>query len=62
MTERGTYEVCVRVAVHKTVVVNADGFDEAEYMACENVKQDADVDKSIDPEVLWVVPVKYEGE
>lgn len=63
MTARGMYEVCLRVTIHKTVVVNADGFDEAEYMAAAKVKLDeTDIDTSYEPEVLWVGPVKYEGE
>lgn len=62
MTNRGVYEVCVRVAVHKTVTVHADGFDEAEYMASEKIKQEKDVDASTNPEVLWVTPVVKEEE
>jgi hypothetical protein len=63
MTERGSYEVCVMLTVHKVVTVDSDGMDEAEAMAIEKARLTVeDIDAGCEPEVLWVVPVKYEGE
>jgi len=52
MSNRGSYKVRVRVTTEREVIVEADGFDEAEIKAL--VEAVALVD-GYDAEVLWAV-------
>ena len=52
MSNRGSYKVRVRVTTEREVIVEADGFDEAEIKAL--VEAAALVD-GYDAEVLWAV-------
>ena len=59
MTDRGTYEVKVRVWTDRTITVDADGFDDAEDKAMLEARTIVD---GYDPEVLYVVPIKYDKD
>jgi len=52
MSDRGDYKVRVRVTTEREVIVDADGFDEAEFKAM--IEAVALVD-GYDAEVLWAV-------
>mgnify|MGYP000282822290 CR=1 FL=1 len=52
MSDRGDYKVRVRVTTEREVIVDADGFDEAEIKAM--IEAVALVD-GYDAEVLWAV-------
>ena len=59
MTSRGMYEVKVRLWTERTVTVEADDFDHAEELAMQEAQN---VVGGYDPEVLYVVPVKYDRD
>ena len=52
MSNRGSYKVRVRVTTEREVIVEADGFDEAEIKALVEVVALVD---GYDAEVLWAV-------
>ena len=55
MSDRGKYEVMVRVLTQRTVIVDADGFDEAEELAMQEVQAMLD---GYEAEVLWAMEVE----
>ena len=55
MSDRGDYKVRVRVTTEREVIVDADGFDEAEIKAM--IEAVALVD-GYDAEVLWALEVE----
>ena len=55
----GQYEVLVRVTTERTVTVDAKDFDHAEELAAQEVQA---LTNGYDPEVLWVVPIKYDKD
>jgi len=52
MSNRGDYKVRVRMTTEREVIVNADGFDDAEFKA---IKEAAALVDGYDAEVLWAV-------
>ena len=58
MSDRGMYRVKVRVTTEREVVVNADGYDEAEIKAMVEVVA---LTGGTDAEVLWAMEVDDEG-
>jgi len=59
MSDRGAYEVLVRIWADRKVVVLADGFDDAEAKA---IKEVTALVGGYDPEVLWAMEVKNKDE
>ena len=55
MSNRGAYEVLVRIWTDRKVVVLADGFDDAEAKA---IKEVTALVGGYDPEVLWAMEVE----
>ena len=55
----GQYEVLVRVTTERTVTVDAEDFDHAEELAVQEVQA---LTNGYEPEVLWVVPIKYDKD
>ena len=54
MSDRGAYRVKVRVTTEREVVVNADGYDEAEIKAMVEVVA---LTGGTDAEVVWAMEV-----
>jgi hypothetical protein len=52
MSDRGDYKVRVRLTTEREVIVNADGFDDAEFKA---IKKAVSLVDGYDAEVLWAV-------
>ena len=52
MSNRGDYKVRVRMTTEREVIVNADGFDDAEIKA---IKEATALVDGYDAEVLWAV-------
>jgi len=59
MSDRGAYEVCVRIWTDRKVVVLADDFDDAEAKALKEVTATVG---GYDPEVLWALEVEQDDE
>ena len=59
MSDRGAYELLVRIWTDRKVVVLADGFDDAEAKA---IKEVTALVGGYDPEVLWAMEVKKKDE
>lgn len=59
MSDRGKYEVAVRVLTQRTVIVDADGFDEAEELAMQEVQNMLD---GYEAEVLWAMEVEVNDD
>jgi hypothetical protein len=59
MSDRGKYEVAVRVLTQRTVIVDADGFNEAEELAMHEVQNMLD---GYEAEVLWAMEVEVEDD
>ena len=59
MSDRGKYEVMVRVLTQRTVIVDADGFDEAEELAMQEVQAMLD---GYEAEVLWAMEVEKDDD
>ena len=59
MSDRGAYELLVRIWTDRKVVVLADGFDDAEAKA---IKEVTALVGGYDPEVLWAMEVKNKDE
>lgn len=59
MSDRGKYEVMVRVLTQRTVIVDADGFDEAEELAIQEVQNMLD---GYEAEVLWAMEVEKDND
>ena len=59
MSDRGSYKVRVRLTTEREVIVNADGFDDAEEKALKEaispVGRISKETKGYDAEVLWAV-------
>ena len=59
MSNRGDYKVRVRVTIEREVIVNADGFDDAEAKALKEaicpVGRISNETKGYDAEVLWAI-------
>ena len=59
MSNRGSYKVRVRVTTEREVIVEADGFDEAEIKALKEaispVGRISNETKGYDAEVLWAL-------
>ena len=59
MSNRGDYKVRVRMTIEREVIVNADGFDDAEEKALKEaispVGRISKETKGYDAEVLWAV-------
>lgn len=58
MSNRGAYRVKVRVTTEREVVVNADGYDEAEIKGMVEVVA---LTGGTDAKVLWAMEVSDEG-
>ena len=52
MSNRGDYKVRVRMTTEREVIVNADGFDDAEFKA---IKEATALVDGYDAEVLWAL-------
>ena len=52
MSNRGNYKVRVRMTTEREVIVNADGFDDAEFKA---IKEAIALVDGYDAEVLWAL-------
>jgi hypothetical protein len=59
VSDRGKYEVMVRVLTQRTVIVDADGFDEAEELAMQEVQA---LTGGYEPEVLWAMEVEVKDD
>ena len=59
MSSRGDYKIRVRMTIEREVIVNADGFDEAEAKALKEaispVGRISNETKGYDAEVLWAI-------
>ena len=55
MSNRGAYEVLVRIWTDRKVVVLANGFDDAEAKALKEVTA---LVGGYDPEILWAIEVE----
>ena len=59
MSNRGDYKVRVRMTIEREVIVNADGFDDAEEKALKEaispVGRISNETKGYDAEVLWAI-------
>lgn len=55
MSNRGDYKVRVRMTTEREVIVNADGFDDAEFKA---IKEAIALVDGYDAEVLWALEVE----